>query len=225
MNWPTVSTKVTDIFGSPREAGRTHTGIDIGAIIAGQKGDPVHAAMAGTVKDTVDQSYGKVLYINSQGYNPWLKKNEYVQTRYAHVDSYIATPGQNVTKGQTVAIMGGTFGYVVHLHFETRIGTVLDMPTSDSATVPRNPLVSYTSAQPTRVALTDQKNSVDNKYDTFGEYGIMKNDMFYNLEFILEQDFDSLSSYGITQNDLEELLITLKDNNETLYLKLLKYLN
>lgn len=46
------------------------------------------------------------------------------------------TPVQNVSREQRVVTMGGTFGYAVHLHFETRIGIVLDMGTTDSLTIP-----------------------------------------------------------------------------------------
>lgn len=224
MNWPTVSTRITDTFGTPRDGGRKHTGIDIGAVRAGVAGDSVYAALGGTVKANIDQSYGKVVYINSQGYNPWLKKNEYVQTRYVHVDSYRATPGQNVSRGQMVAKMGGTFGYDVHLHFETRIGTVLDMGTNDSLTIPRDPLLSYTFAEPYRIPMNDSKNSSTYKSDNFGEYGILKDGMLYTLDFILEQNYDSLLTYGITETDLEDLLLKLKNNDQTLYQKLFEYL-
>jgi|GEM_PF-4984032 len=239
MNWPTISTRVTDTFGSPRPDGRTHTGIDIGPLTPGQAGDSVYAALDGTIKANIDKSYGKVVYVNSQGYNPWLKKYEYVQTRYVHVDSYKGTAGQSVQRGQIVATMGGTFGYAVHLHYETRIGTKLDMDTADSATIPRDPLVSYTYAEPYRLDISTptDSSSIDFKdfddledfdeledFDDVGEYGILKNSMLYTLDFILDQDPTSLSSYEITKEDLDELLNKLKDNNKTLYQKLYNYL-
>lgn len=123
-----------------------------------------------------------------------------------------------------IATMGGTFGYAVHLHFETRIGTVLNMGTTDSSTIPRDPLLSYTFAELSRIPMNDSKDYSPYKDDDFGEYGILKSGMLYTLDFILEQDIDNLSTYGITQTDLEELLLKLKNNDKILYQKLFEYL-
>lgn len=224
MNWPTTSRRITDTFGTPRDGGaRKHAGIDIGPMKVGVAGDPVYAALAGTVKATDVKSYGYVVYLNSRGYNPWTKNYEYVQTRYVHVNTFEVDPGDSVQKGRLVATMGGTGGYPVHLHFETRIGTQLDMPTTDSATIPRDPLVSYTYNEPYRLPLNATIDSSTSEWDDHGEYGILKNSMLYTVDFILNQDPSNLSSYGITEADLEELLSDLKDNN-TLYQKLYDHL-
>jgi len=165
-------------------------------------------------------------HVNSRGYNPWLNKYEYVQTRYVHVEEDpIAEPGESVNRGEKIATMGGTGGYPIHLHFETRIGTTLNMGTSDSATIPRDPLVSYTDAQPYKLPVNFTKQSLVDSLDDVGEYGIVSNNMLYSVDFIMSHPISEVYNYGITDSELKELLSTLKANNSNLYEQLNDYLN
>jgi murein DD-endopeptidase MepM/ murein hydrolase activator NlpD len=96
--------KRTDPFtGKPAN----HTGIDF----AGKLGDPVNAVAEGVVTWSGDRyGYGVMVEINHG--------NGYV-TRYAHNSENLVAVGDEVKKGQTVALMGET-GRATgpNLHFE-----------------------------------------------------------------------------------------------------------
>ena len=96
--------KRTDPFtGKPAN----HTGIDF----AGKLGDPVNAVAEGVVTWSGDRyGYGIMVEINHG--------NGYV-TRYAHNSENLVAVGDEVKKGQTVALMGET-GRATgpNLHFE-----------------------------------------------------------------------------------------------------------
>lgn len=106
-NW-----RITQAFSS------SHNGIDLGAVKAGVAGDPVVAAINGTVvRAEKSASYGYVVYINSV-YN-----GTYIQTRYAHLNSMPSVrTGATVKAGTLIGYMGNTGqSEGVHLHFEVRL--------------------------------------------------------------------------------------------------------
>jgi murein DD-endopeptidase MepM/ murein hydrolase activator NlpD len=84
-----------------------HAGLDI----AGDKGEPVHATAAGTVKETGYQNgYGNLVVLD-HGFG--------LQTRYGHLLSYSVKPGDSVKRGDVIGRVGATgraTGY--HLHYE-----------------------------------------------------------------------------------------------------------
>lgn len=92
--------------------GAFHTGMDVSATV----GTPVHVTADGVVERTAwTGRYGKLVIIaHPNG----------MKTYYAHLSQYMVMPGQEVRRGQTVALSGGT-GRVSgpHLHYEVRIGT------------------------------------------------------------------------------------------------------
>ena len=112
--WPCpASSRVTSGFGgrnSPIEgASANHQGIDIGAA----SGSSVLAAASGTVViSTYSYSAGNYLMINHGGG---------VYTVYMHCSQLLASEGQSVIQGQTIAKVGST-GYSTgpHLHFGIR---------------------------------------------------------------------------------------------------------
>ncbi|HEX6057494.1 MAG TPA: M23 family metallopeptidase, partial [Gemmatimonadaceae bacterium] len=96
-------------FGAARDAGaRRHEGIDIFA----PRGTPVVAAASGTVSGrTTNTLGGKVVWLRADG-GPGLY--------YAHLDSQLVRPGQRVSPGDTVGLVGNTGNARTtppHLHF------------------------------------------------------------------------------------------------------------
>ena len=77
---------------------------------AGSIGDPVKAAMSGTVA-----------YINANNYlgNYMILKHGEYQTLYAHLSAFSVTVGEEVEQGQHIAAIGNSgFATGPHLHFE-----------------------------------------------------------------------------------------------------------
>lgn len=114
--WPCPSSsRITSAFGgrsSPTEgASSNHQGIDIGA----STGSAIVAAASGTVVvSTYSYSAGNYIMINHGGG---------VYTVYMHCSQLLASEGQQVSQGQTIARVGST-GYSTgpHLHFGVRAG-------------------------------------------------------------------------------------------------------
>ncbi len=112
--WPCpASSRITSGFGartSPTEgASSNHQGIDIGAA----SGSSILAAASGTVViATYSYSAGNYIMINHGGG---------VYTVYMHCSQLLASEGQDVIQGQTIAKVGST-GYSTgpHLHFGIR---------------------------------------------------------------------------------------------------------
>jgi murein DD-endopeptidase MepM/ murein hydrolase activator NlpD len=114
LAWPVVAT-VGDPFG-PRAAG-FHPGIDLPA----PPGTPVRAAMVGTVTfaGPTTGGYGNLVVV---------KGADGVATMYAHLSRVLARPGEAVTVGTLLGLVGAT-GEATgpHLHFEVRVrGAAVD---------------------------------------------------------------------------------------------------
>jgi len=111
--YPVTGFTVTSLRGirtHPITGGqRMHNGLDIGC----PTGTPIIAANAGIVTISGNQSgYGLVVY---------LKHQDGFETRYAHCSQLLAQVGQQVSRGQRIAISGNTGGSTgAHLHFEVR---------------------------------------------------------------------------------------------------------
>lgn len=84
-----------------------HKGLDFTA----SKGTPVHATGDGKViRAYHSESYGKVIFV-SHGHG--------FETRYAHLFSFNAKPGDRVKRGQVIGYVGNTGNSVSsHLHYE-----------------------------------------------------------------------------------------------------------
>ena len=84
-----------------------HSGLDI----ATERGTPVFATAAGTVKHVGRRgNYGNLIVID-HGFG--------LETRYGHLLKYLVTPGSKVSRGDVIAQVGATgraTGY--HLHYE-----------------------------------------------------------------------------------------------------------
>ncbi|MBV8569069.1 MAG: M23 family metallopeptidase [Acidobacteriaceae bacterium] len=90
--------------------GAFHTGIDLAAAV----GTPVHVTADGVVESaTWSGRYGKLVAVD-HGNN--------VVTYYAHLSQFLVVPGQEVHRGQVIALSGGT-GRVTgpHVHYEVRL--------------------------------------------------------------------------------------------------------
>ena len=146
FTWPTESERVTYCFACPNYP--THKGIDIGAITAGVAGDDVYAFAHGEVKRYEwSDTYGYCCYINHSNPNP--SGEEYLQTRYAHMNQFSVDGVADLVVGNTVQMetsvglmdnTGDSQG--VHLHFETREAS--SEPTNTNSTSdPIDPLSNY----------------------------------------------------------------------------------
>jgi hypothetical protein len=113
--WPTNSVQVTSRFGT--RSGNHHDGIDLRA----NTGTPVSAAGDGRViySGNKIRGYGKMVVIRHEGR---------LSTIYAHNSKLYVKNGQNVRRGQAIALSGNTgHSSGPHLHFEVRDGvTAID---------------------------------------------------------------------------------------------------
>lgn len=104
--WPTSVRTITQYYGW------RHTGVDI----AGPIGSPLYAAKSGTVIKSQcgwNGGYGCYIILDHGG----------VHTLYAHASELLVAVGQEVTQGQTIALMGSTGRSTgPHIHFEVRSG-------------------------------------------------------------------------------------------------------
>ncbi|MGM9972974.1 MAG: peptidoglycan DD-metalloendopeptidase family protein [Clostridiaceae bacterium] len=90
--------------------GRLHKGTDFAANI----GDPIYAALDGTVKEACyEDSYGYMVLIDHGGG---------IETLYGHCSELKVNVGDRVEKGQVIALVGNTGRSTgPHLHFEVRV--------------------------------------------------------------------------------------------------------
>ncbi|NMG10291.1 M23 family metallopeptidase [Brasilonema sp. UFV-L1] len=99
-----------------------HSGVDLLAA----KGTSVQAIGDGTVAFATEQgTYGNLVIINHSGG---------LQSRYAHLDSFKVSVGQQVKKGETVGTVGTTGTPTTsqpHLHFEVRSSSSLGWAAQD----------------------------------------------------------------------------------------------
>ena len=90
--------------------GHFHSGVDLAAPID----TPIHAATGGVVMMHRERG-GYGLYIV-------LVRDPRLSTLYAHLDWPLVQPGQTVSAGQAIALMGSTGNSTgPHLHFEVRV--------------------------------------------------------------------------------------------------------
>jgi len=113
--WPAACRRVSQYYK------RSHTGIDI----ACGMGVPEYAAAAGVV-DTVRGGWS-----GGYGNNIVISHGGGVKTLYGHMSVIYVEPGETVTKGQVIGLMGSTGRSTgPHLHFEVRIGSARVNPLS-----------------------------------------------------------------------------------------------
>jgi murein DD-endopeptidase MepM/ murein hydrolase activator NlpD len=112
--WP-VNGTLRSSFGSRSDPfsgeGNFHTGVDLQASV----GTPVHVTADGVVARTEwEGRYGRLVVIDH---------GSGLQTWYAHLSKFNVVPGQEVRRGEVIALSGGT-GRVTspHLHYEVRLG-------------------------------------------------------------------------------------------------------
>jgi murein DD-endopeptidase MepM/ murein hydrolase activator NlpD len=93
--------------------GAFHKGVDLTA----PRGTPVHVTADGVVlKAQWDGGYGKLVVVDH---------GNGIETYYAHLSQFMVIPGQEVRRGQVVALSGGT-GHATgpHLHYEVRLSGI-----------------------------------------------------------------------------------------------------
>ncbi|MCR8996859.1 M23 family metallopeptidase [Brevibacillus sp. 7WMA2] len=167
FKWPVPdSSKINSDFGyrkDPKTGKRVlHAGLDIAPVKRGVSGDKVVVAYHGTVvRSEESSSYGHVVYINHE-----LRRNDWVQTRYAHLRKPAnVKKKEEVSKGTKVGEMGDS-GEVtgVHLHFETRESS--KEPDTSNKSEPVDPL-NY--VEPPRsldvISTVDEEGFVPNPYN------------------------------------------------------------
>ena len=90
---------------------RNHNGVDLAA----PNGTPVYA--------TADGLVGMAQWYSSYGNYVQIEHGGEMQTRYAHLSSYVVADGERVRKGQLIGYVGSTGRSTgPHLHYEVRVG-------------------------------------------------------------------------------------------------------
>lgn len=108
MLWPTIGRRITQYFTW------RHTGIDVGI----STGTSVYAVLDGVVETS---SWNRGGY----GYQVVLRHSNGLKTRYAHNSKLYVSAGQEVFKGDVIALSGNTGRSTgPHLHFEVIVGGV-----------------------------------------------------------------------------------------------------
>jgi len=115
--------------------GAFHTGIDLAAPV----GTSVRASADGVVVSAAwSGAYGKLVVVDH---------GNGLQTYYAHLSSFLVIPGEEVRRGQTIALSGST-GRATgpHMHYEVRLaGTPVNPYKYLAKTKPRNVMLSARS--------------------------------------------------------------------------------
>jgi peptidoglycan LD-endopeptidase LytH len=113
---PAPGTSFADTFGAPRSGGRTHAGVDM----MGGYGQPVYAAISGTVSHSSSSLGGNQAYVS----------NGSTYTFYAHLQGFSDASG-SVSAGTLIGYIGDTGNATgtPHLHFEYHPNGVLVNPT------------------------------------------------------------------------------------------------
>lgn len=111
---PTDSRRITGVIGEETPLQPSHTGVDIGAVEPGVKGDPIYAVEDGTIirVGTTSNSGSSILEQDLP--------NTDDTAVYQHGE-FIVEEGDTVERGEVIGYMSdiGTPGQV-HLHFEIR---------------------------------------------------------------------------------------------------------
>jgi murein DD-endopeptidase MepM/ murein hydrolase activator NlpD len=120
---PAPGTSFADTFGAPRSGGRSHAGVDM----MGSYGQPVYAALPGTVSRSSSSLGGNQAYVHSSGGT---------YTFYAHLQGFSDASGF-VEAGTLIGYIGDTGNATgtPHLHFEYHPNGVLVNPTPYVAAV------------------------------------------------------------------------------------------
>jgi len=111
--WP-VEGRLRSAFGTRSDPlsgeGAFHTGIDV----AVPRGTSVHVTADGVIaSEGWAGGYGKLLVVDH---------GNGLETYYAHLSAFLVVPGQEVTRGQVVALSGGTGRSTgPHVHYEVRL--------------------------------------------------------------------------------------------------------
>jgi len=128
--WPVEGT-IRSAFGVRTDPlsgeGAFHTGIDVAAA----RGTPVRVTADGVITtEGWSGGYGKLLIVDH---------GNGLETYYAHLSQFLVIPGQEVTRGQVIALSGGTGRSTgPHVHYEVRLhGT----PVNPYPFLPRVPVV------------------------------------------------------------------------------------
>lgn len=131
LRWPLDLHVLTQ--GMYSSSGVWHGAIDMRCNQNGNTKKPVYAAEDGTVnwvqtwdgKSTAgNQSYGNAVKIRHADYN-----GKTLETRYAHLSSYVVSNGQKVSEGQLIGYTGNTGkSSGAHLHFEVIFGGIRRNP-------------------------------------------------------------------------------------------------
>lgn len=119
LAWPTVGGYISSPMGY--RWGSYHKGIDI-ARTDRSTSPPIFAAESGTVE---------VAQFHNNGYGNYIVINHGngMKTVYAHLASISVKPGQKVSRGQTIGIMGATGRSTgIHLHFEVHVNGKVQNP-------------------------------------------------------------------------------------------------
>ncbi|MGH2662188.1 MAG: murein hydrolase activator EnvC family protein [Actinomycetota bacterium] len=120
---PAPGTAFGDTFGAPRSGGRAHAGVDM----MGGYGQPVYAALPGTVSHSSSSLGGNQAYVHSAGGT---------YTFYAHLQGFSDASG-SVSAGTLIGYIGDTGNATgtPHLHFEYHPNGSLVNPTPYVAAV------------------------------------------------------------------------------------------
>jgi murein DD-endopeptidase MepM/ murein hydrolase activator NlpD len=111
----------TDFAAEPPGFGAAHfhAGIDV----ADKAGSPIVAADDGVVVAAETSMLGN--QIIGYGRHVIIAHHNGVMTLYGHLDGYIVKPGDRVTQGQLIGVMGSTgMSTGPHLHFEVRVNNI-----------------------------------------------------------------------------------------------------
>lgn len=117
-----ASGKISSPFGMRnhpiKKVNKEHDGVDISS----SSGDPILASAAGTVEYSG--------YSKGYGYNVIINHGNGYRTLYAHASRLLVKSGDNIDKGQKIALVGSTgLSTGPHLHFEIRINNIPVDPT------------------------------------------------------------------------------------------------
>ncbi|HEY0829198.1 MAG TPA: peptidoglycan DD-metalloendopeptidase family protein [Bacilli bacterium] len=109
--WPTISLRVTSIFGYRKDPFTRRPSFHAGVDIAGNSGDPIYVTADGTVQYAGRDS--------AHGNNIIVKHANGLRTRYMHLKKILAAEGDKVLRGEKIGLLGSTGRSTgPHLHYE-----------------------------------------------------------------------------------------------------------